>query len=82
VETHHGSLSGILCTGIAVGGALLPPIIGKLGDLFGLRMGMMVLFLTLAYVIGIGLWAKPLVQNATIRRRKKDTASISARSGL
>ncbi|HXY41366.1 MAG TPA: MFS transporter [Vicinamibacteria bacterium] len=65
VESHHGSFSGILCTGI-VGGAILPPLIGKLGDLFGLRAGMLVLFLTLAYVAGVGLWARPLVTNATV----------------
>jgi fucose permease len=70
VEAHHGSLTGILCTGIAVGGALLPPLIGRLGDAFGLRAGMLVLFVTLAYVIGIGLWARPLVTNATIGRRE------------
>ena len=78
VEAHHGSLSGILCTGIAVGGAVLPPLIGKLGDLFGLRVGMLVLFLTLGYVISIGLWARPLVQNATIGRRR----SRAARDGI
>lgn len=65
VEKHHGSFSGILCTGI-IGGAILPPVIGKLGDLFGLRAGMLVLFLTLGYIISIGFWAKPLVNNATI----------------
>ncbi len=70
VEAHHGSLSGILCTGIAVGGALLPPLIGRLGDVFGLRAGMLVLFVTLAYVIGIGLWARPLVTNATLGRKE------------
>lgn len=81
VEMHHGSLSGILCTGIAIGGAALPPLIGKLGDLFGLRVGMLVLFLTLAYVISIGFWARPLVLNATIGRRK-DAAGISTRPDL
>jgi fucose permease len=70
VEAHHGSLSGILCTGIAVGGALLPPLIGRLGDVFGLRAGMLVLFATLAYVVGIGLWARPLVANATFGARE------------
>jgi MFS transporter, FHS family, L-fucose permease len=69
VAAHHGSLSGILCTGIA-GGALLPPLIGRLGDVFGLRAGMLVLFVSLAYVTGIGLWARPLVTNATLARRE------------
>jgi len=83
VERHHGSFSGILCTGI-VGGAILPPLIGRLGDLFGLRAGMLVLFLTLAYVVGVGLWARPLVSNATIRSgglRGDRTAGQPSRSG-
>ena len=33
---HHGALSGILCTGI-LGGALLPLLVGMLGDWLGLR---------------------------------------------
>ncbi len=36
VEKHHGSFSGILCTGI-IGGAVVPLLIGLLGDRFGLR---------------------------------------------
>jgi fucose permease len=68
VESHHGSFSGILCTGI-IGGALLPPIVGGLGDLLGLRIGMMFLYLTLGYIMSIGFWAKPLIDNATIRRK-------------
>jgi len=70
VERYHGSFSGILCTGI-IGGAILPPIIGGLGDLFGLRIGMMFLYLTLGYILSIGFWAKPLIDNATILRRKE-----------
>ena len=34
VDKHHGAFSGILCTGI-FGGALIPFIIGGLGDLIG-----------------------------------------------
>jgi fucose permease len=70
VDRHHGSLSGILCTGI-IGGALLPPIVGALGDHFGLRLGMAALHLTLAYILAIGIWAKPLINNATISRKKQ-----------
>ncbi len=70
VERHHGSFSGILCTGI-IGGAILPPIIGGLGDLFGLRIGMMFLYLTLGYILSIGFWAKPLIDNATILKKKE-----------
>ncbi len=70
LDRHHGAFSGILVTGI-VGGALLPPVVGALGDLLGLRYGMMVLYLTLGYILSIGVWAKPLISNATIRDAKK-----------
>ncbi|MCG6928253.1 MAG: MFS transporter [Acidobacteria bacterium] len=73
VDRHHGAFSGILVTGI-VGGALLPPVVGALGDLLGLRYGMMVLFVTLGYILSIGLWAKPLITNATIGGAKKATS--------
>ncbi len=62
VTTHHGSLSGILVTGIA-GGGIVPLIVGSIGDAIGLRGGMVFLFLTLAYILSIGFWAKPLVDN-------------------
>ncbi len=70
VERHHGSFSGILCTAI-IGGATVPLIIGWLGDLFGLRLGMMFLYLTLGYILSIGLWSKPLITNVTFRDRKR-----------
>lgn len=70
VSGHHGSFSGILCTGI-IGGAVMPLIVGRLGDAFGLRQGMFVLYLTLGYIFSIGIWARPLIVNETIRRRKK-----------
>jgi fucose permease len=65
VAEHHGSFSGILCTGI-VGGAVVSALVGWLGDHFGLRVGMMLLFVTLGYILTIGLWAKPLIDNATV----------------
>jgi FHS family L-fucose permease-like MFS transporter len=72
VDEHHGSFSGILVTGI-VGGAIIPLVIGWLGDHFGLRTGMCFLFITLGYILSIGFWAKPIIQNKTIRlfQRKK-----------
>lgn len=66
VDTHHGSLSGILVTGIA-GGAVIPLIVGSLGDLFGLRIGMLFLFIGLAYILSIGFWAKPLINNKIVQ---------------
>jgi fucose permease len=70
VKSHHGSLSGILCTGIA-GGAVMPLIVGFIGDLFGLKIGMAFLILPLAFILSIGFWAKPLVNNSTIQLKKK-----------
>lgn len=73
VEKHHGSFAGILCTGI-LGGALLPPIVGKIADhsgTFGLRYGMLAVLGTLGYLIFLGLWAKPLVNNATLGSGKE-----------
>ena len=69
VATHHGSLSGILVTGIA-GGAVVPLIVGWLGDAFGLQAGMFFLFLTLAYILSIGFWSKPLINNEIIGKKK------------
>ena len=59
VPAHHGTVSGILCTGI-VGGAVVPLIVGQLGDWLGLRAGMAFLFLTFGWVFAVGLWARPL----------------------
>ncbi len=63
VRSYHGSFAGILCTGI-MGGAIVPLIIGELGDMFGLRTGMMVLYGTFGCILSVGFWAKPLVTNA------------------
>lgn len=70
VKEHHGSLSGILCTGIA-GGAVIPFIVGGLGELMTLRSGMFFLILPLAFILSIGFWAKPLVNNKTISLKKE-----------
>jgi len=69
VPHHHGTFSGILCTGIA-GGAVVPLVIGGLGELFELRFAMLFLLLTLGYILSIGIWAKPLVNNATVNSWK------------
>jgi len=65
VSRHHGTFSGILCTGIS-GGAIVPVIIGWLGNMIGLRFGMVFLYITLGYILSIGFWAKPLITNETI----------------
>ncbi len=66
LESHYGSVSGILVTGIA-GGAIVPLIVGSLGDAFGLRIGMLFLFVTMGYIFSVGFWARPLVTNKTIK---------------
>ncbi|HEY2402156.1 MAG TPA: MFS transporter [Steroidobacteraceae bacterium] len=65
VPQHHGPFAGILCSGI-MGGALVPLIIGWLGDHYGLRVGMLFLYLTFGFVLSVGLWARPLIRNATV----------------
>ena len=71
IEEHHGSFSGILVTGIA-GGAIVPLIVGSLGDIFGLRIGMFFLFIAYGYILSIGFWAKPIITNKTIDFGSKD----------
>jgi FHS family L-fucose permease-like MFS transporter len=64
VSEHHGSFAGILCTGI-MGGAVVPLIIGRLGDVVGLRASMTFLYLTFGCVLSVGLWSRPIITNAT-----------------
>jgi fucose permease len=66
VPRHHGTFSGILCSGIA-GGAVMPLIIGGLAEVVGLKLAMLTLFITLSYIFSVGLWARPLVNNATVK---------------
>ena len=68
-KTHHGSFSGILCSGI-FGGALVPLIIGWLGDHIGLRMAMLFLFITLGYILSVAFWAQPIINNKTVNLRE------------
>jgi fucose permease len=71
MKSHHGAVSGILCSGI-IGGALVPLIIGAIGDAIGLRGGMTFIYLTLGFIFSIGFWAKPLVNNKTISLTKSE----------
>lgn len=66
LDEHHGSFSGILVTGI-IGGAIIPFVIGWLGDHIGLRGGMCFIYLTLGFILSIGFWAKPIIKNKTIK---------------
>ena len=69
VNKHHGSFSGILCTAI-IGGAVIQLFIGWLGDNFGLRVGMSFIYITLSYILFIGIWAHPIIANETIKFKK------------
>jgi MFS transporter, FHS family, L-fucose permease len=70
VTEHHGSFSGILSTAL-MGGAIIPVVIGRLGDYAGLRTGMTFLYLTFGFVLSVGFWARPLITNITIGKDNK-----------
>jgi fucose permease len=65
VPKHHEVVSGVLYTA-SLGGALGPFIVGSIGDSFGLRTSLSILFLPFLVVLSVGFWAKPLVANKTI----------------
>jgi FHS family L-fucose permease-like MFS transporter len=71
VSEYHGSFAGILSTGI-VGGAIVPVIIGRIGDTFGLRIGLLFLYLTFGCVLSVGFWAQPLILNETIGAKRAE----------
>ncbi|MBO9707659.1 MAG: MFS transporter [Caulobacter sp.] len=73
VPRNHGALSGILCSGI-LGGAVVPLLVGALGEHIGLRAAMFAVFVTLGFILSIGFWARPLVRNETIAWRKAKAA--------
>jgi fucose permease len=60
-----------------MGGAITTVVIGRIGDHLGLRTGMALLYLTFGYVWSVGFWARPLINNATIRDTK-DAVSRSS----
>ena len=69
---HHGSFAGILCSAI-VGGACGPLFISLLSDAAGsLRIGMLLIFVFIAYMVFIGFYAKPIVENKTVFDKKKN----------
>jgi FHS family L-fucose permease-like MFS transporter len=77
MDEHHGSFSGILVTGI-IGGAIVPLIVGWLGDHIGLKYGMCFLYLTMGFILSVGFWARPTITNKTIRLRKKKFNPINS----
>ncbi|MBR47959.1 MAG: MFS transporter [Flavobacteriaceae bacterium] len=62
VPKDHGAFSGILVSGI-IGGAVFPLIIGILADFAGLKVGMTLLLIPLLFILSIGFWSRPLVNN-------------------
>ncbi len=73
VSKHHGSFSGILCTGI-FGGALLPLVVGSLGDFIGLKYALMILYISIGYIMFVAFYAKPLITNKTILQKKREAS--------
>ena len=71
MESHHGSFAGILCTAI-IGGAIVQIFIGWLGDVFGLKFGMSFIYITLLYIMIIGIKANPLIINETIKSKRSE----------
>jgi fucose permease len=69
VAEYQGSFSGILGTGI-IGGAVVPVIIGRIGDYMGLRSGLAFLYVTFGVLLSVGFWARPLINNATMNLKK------------
>ena len=64
-EKNHGTVSGIMMTGIA-GGAIYPFLIGFLGDFYDLKLGLMILYISLLYILFLGWISKPKVLNKKV----------------
>ncbi|MGQ7947316.1 MFS transporter [Flavobacterium sp. WC2509] len=69
VIKNHGSFSGILCSGI-FGGALVPLIVGSLGDWIGLRYALLFLYSTLSYILFMSYYAKPIITNKVLKLKE------------
>ena len=62
MSNNHGAFSGILVSGI-IGGAVFPLIIGIVADFAGLKVGITLLLIPLLFILSIGFWSRPLVNN-------------------
>ncbi|MFC4892143.1 sugar MFS transporter [Pseudofrancisella aestuarii] len=69
LKSHHGTISGIFCTGI-IGGAIVPLVVGSMGDIFGLRIGICFVYLTIIFLLYVVITAKPLVNNKTVKLKE------------
>lgn len=54
---NRGTISGLLCTAI-LGGALLPPLVGWVGDNFGMHAAMLVPAVAFTYVFGLAIFGR------------------------
>jgi fucose permease len=79
VSEHHGPFAGILSTGI-MGGAVVPVIIGRIGDFAGLRAGVAFLYVTFGCVLSVGFWARPIITNATILHRDNPAEALPSQT--
>lgn len=66
VTSHHGAFAGILCTGI-FGGAGGPLLVSLIANATNLKVGMFVIIIMTIFVTSIGFWARPLVNNKTVK---------------
>jgi len=66
VSKNHGSFAGILMTGI-MGGAVVQLIIGFISDFSDLKIGMIFIFIPLAYILSMAFWSKPIISNKTVK---------------
>lgn len=54
----------------------IPLIIGRIGDFAGLRSGAAFLYITFGFVLSVGFWARPMINNAAISL-KKESAEVA-----
>ena len=54
-------------------------MVGWIGDTLDLKSGMLFIFLMLAYILSVSIWARPLVKNEVIslKRRRKSTIEVA-----
>lgn len=70
VSDNHEVLTGFMFTA-SIGGALGPFLMGALGDQWGLHASLHYIYLPLIIVLSVAFWARPLVNNRTVRSPSK-----------
>jgi len=83
VAEYHGSFTGILGTAI-MGGAVMPVIIGRIGDHLGLRNGLALLYLTFGFIFSVGFWAQAAGQqrDSTAQRGRPFDGGVKRKTGF